>query len=214
MELYTYFRSSASYRVRIALALKGVRAHQRYVHLVKGGGEQHREEFKRINPAELVPVLTDGDAVITQSLAMLEYLEEKYPAVPLLPEVASDRAWVRSLALQISCEIHPLNNLRVLQYLERELQLTSKQKQAWIAHWIALGFAALETELSTEGRSGTCCFGDTPTIVDCCLVPQVFNARRFGIPMDAYPTVARIAQHLQSLEAFRVAAPGVQPDAE
>lgn len=214
MELYTYFRSSASYRVRIALALKGMQAQHHYVHLLKGGGEQHQQDCRRLNASGLVPVMRDGDDVHTQSLAMLEYLEERHPDIPLLPTGAADRSWVRSLSLQIACEIHPLNNLRVLQYLKRELHMTPTQKQAWITHWVTLGFAALETQLATDARTGTCCFGNTPTIADCCLVPQTFNARRFGVPMEAYPTLARIEHHLQSLEPFRIAAPAAQADAE
>lgn len=214
MDLYTYFRSSASYRVRIALALKGLQPTQHFVHLLRNGGEQHAAAFARLNPAELVPVLRDGDATLTQSLAMLEYLEEQHPSPPLLPGTAADRAWVRSLALQVACEIHPLNNLRVLQYLERELQVSAEQKQAWIRHWITLGFAALEAQLAADARTGSCCFGDRPTVADCCLVPQVFNARRFGITTEVYPTLHRIDAHLNTLAAFRAAAPGAQPDAE
>ncbi|MDB5931237.1 MAG: maiA [Polaromonas sp.] len=214
MELFTYFRSSASYRVRIALNLKGLAPEQHFVHLVKNGGEQHAQAFGALNPEHLVPVLRDGDAALTQSLAILEYLEERHPAPALLPQPAADRAWVRALALQVACEIHPLNNLRVLQYLERTLGVSAAQKQAWIAHWITLGFEALEAHLAADPRTGLCCFGDSPTLADCCLVPQLFNARRFGIAMDAYPTLVRIDAHLATLEAFIKAAPGAQPDAE
>jgi maleylacetoacetate isomerase len=214
MELYTYFRSSASYRVRIAMNLKGLSGEPHFVHLTRDGGAQHAPEFIRLNPEQLVPVLRDGDATITQSLAMLEYLEERHPTPALLPANAADRAWVRSLALQIACEIHPLNNLRVLQYLEHTLGVTPAQKQAWIAHWIGLGLTALEAHLAGDSRTGLCCHGDAPTMADCCLAPQVFNARRFNIGFDAWPTVARIDAHLATLPAFRNAAPGAQPDAE
>lgn len=214
MELHTYFRSSASYRVRIALALKGLQPQERFIHLTRGGGMQHSEEFARVNPARLVPVLQDGNATIPQSLAILEYLEEIHPSPAMLPAHPADRAWVRALALQIACEIHPLNNLRVLQYLERDLHLRAEQKQAWIAHWITLGFSALEAQLANSSRTGSCCFGDAPTLADCCLVPQMFNARRFGIKMDAYPTLVRIDHHLTALETFRRASPEAQPDAE
>ena len=214
MELYTYFRSSASYRVRIAMHLKGLTGEQHFVHLTRDGGAQHKPEFAQLNPEELVPVLRDGDATLTQSLAILEYLEARHPTPALLPSGEADKAWVRALALQVACEIHPLNNLRVLQYLERTLGVTAAQKQAWIAHWITLGFSALEVHLAKDARTGLCCFGDAPTLADCCLAPQIFNARRFGITLESYPTLARIDAHLATLEAFQKAAPGAQPDAE
>ncbi|MDP3753317.1 MAG: maleylacetoacetate isomerase [Polaromonas sp.] len=214
MELYTYFRSSSSYRVRIAMNLKRLSDKQHFVHLTRDGGAQHAPMFGALNPEHLVPVLRDGDATLTQSLAMLEYLEERHPTPALLPQGEADRAWVRALALQVACEIHPLNNLRVLQYLDRTLGISPAQKQIWIAHWIALGFEALETHLADDPRTGLCCFGDSPTIADCCLAPQIFNARRFGIALDVYPTLVRIDAHLSSLDAFREAAPGTQPDAE
>jgi maleylacetoacetate isomerase len=214
LELYTYFRSSASYRVRIALNLKSIPCQQRFVHLSRDGGQQHAPAFIAMTPEQLVPVLRDGELALTQSLAILEYLEEQYPTPPLLPAMPFDRAWVRSLALQIACDIHPLNNLRVLQYLERSVGITSSQKQSWVEHWIATGFTALEARLSADRRTGLCCFGDTPTMADCCLVPQMFNARRFGVVLDAYPTLARIDEHLRHLSAFQDSAPGRQPDAE
>lgn len=214
MKLYTYYRSSASYRVRIALELKGLSCEHLPVHLTRNGGAQHGDEYKAVNPQALVPTLVDDGATLTQSLAMLEYLEERYPARPLLPSDPLDRAWVRALALDVACEIHPLNNLRVLQYLKGPLQLSDEQKDAWVRHWITLGFAAIETRLAADPRTGTCCYGDTPTLADLCLVPQVFNARRFNVPLDAYPTITRIVDHLNTLPEFARAAPGAQPDAE
>ena len=214
MELYTFFRSSASYRVRIALHLKSLAATPHFVHLSRDGGQQHAPWFAGMNPEQLVPVLQDGDLALTQSLAILEYLEERYPEVPLLPSACEERARVRALALQIACDIHPINNLRVLQYLERNLGVDAAQKQAWVVHWIGRGFTALETRLAADHRTGLCCWGNTPTIADCCLVPQMFNARRFGIALDAYPTLVRIDAHLTGLQAFQDAAPGRQADAE
>lgn len=214
MELYTYFRSSASYRVRIALNLKGLAATPHAVHLTRDGGAHRAKSFGLVNPERLVPVLRDGGASLAQSLAIMEYLDETHPQPPLLPGGPQERAWVRGLALLVSCDIHPLNNLRVLQYLDETLRVPPAEKQRWVQHWIATGFDALEARLSRDGRSGSCCFGDSPTLADCCLVPQVFNARRFGVTLDAYPTLNRIDAHLASLDAFRQAAPGVQPDAE
>jgi maleylpyruvate isomerase len=214
MELYNYFRSSASYRVRIALELKGLGYEYLPVHLTRNGGAQHGDDYKALNPQALVPTLVEDGAAISQSLAIIEYLEERYPSQPLLPADPVDRAWVRALALDIACEIHPLNNLRVLHYLKGALALSDAQREAWIGHWISLGFAAIESRLASDPRTGTCCFGDTPTLADLCLVPQVFNARRFNISLDAYPTIARIVAHLNQLPAFLRAAPGAQPDAE
>lgn len=214
MELFTYFRSSASWRVRIAMNLKGLSPEQHFIHLTKNGGAQNAPDFDAVNPEHLVPVLRDNEQTLTQSLAILEYLEERNPTPSLLPADAADRAWVRALALQIACDIHPLNNLRVLQYIERTLGLAPEAKQAWIEHWVAAGFAALEAHLARSPRTGLCCFGDTPTMADCCLAPQVFNARRFNVNLDAYPTLVRIDAHLATLDAFRRAVPAAQPDAE
>ncbi|MDO9404827.1 MAG: maleylacetoacetate isomerase [Polaromonas sp.] len=214
MELFTYFRSSASWRVRIAMNLKGLSPQQQFIHLTKNGGMQNAGDFAALNPEHLVPVLRDGDETLTQSLAILEYLEERHPEPALLPAAAGDRAWVRALSLQIACDIHPLNNLRVLQYIERTLGLPADAKQAWITHWVTAGFTALEAHLSRSARTGLCCFGDTPTMADCCLAPQVFNARRFQVNLDAYPTIVRIDAHLAQLDAFRAAVPASQPDAE
>lgn len=214
MQLHGYFRSSAAYRVRIALNLKGLPYDSLPVHLTRGGGEQHGDAYGALNPERLVPTLEDGDTRLTQSLAIMEYLEEQYPDTPLLPSSAADRGWVRAIAAQIACDVHPLNNLRVLQYLEKTLGVSAEQKSAWIAHWITKAFDALETRLARDGRSGLCCFGDTPTFADCCLVPQVFSARRFQVPLEPYPNIVRIDAHLATLAAFQQAAPAAQPDAE
>jgi maleylacetoacetate isomerase len=215
--LYGYFRSSASYRVRIALNLKGVAFDQAPVHLVRAGGEQLSEQFRAINPDGLVPALVhtvNGESrVLTQSLAIIEYLDDLIADPPLLPRGASDRAYVRSVALQIACEIHPVDNLRVLEYLSNELGVSNAQKDKWYRHWLELGFASLERRLA-DARVGTFVFGDAPTIADLCLVPQVWNARRFNIPLDAYPTIQRLARHAMSLDAFARAEPSMQPDAE
>ncbi|MEO8296750.1 MAG: maleylacetoacetate isomerase [Burkholderiales bacterium] len=214
MRLHSYFRSSAAYRVRIALGLKGLAFDTVPVHLVRDGGVQHSPSYTAINPEQLVPTLQVDDAYLSQSLAILEFIEEQHPTPPLLPADALARAWVRAVASQVACDIHPINNLRVLQYLEGVLGVTPAQKVAWVAHWIATGFEALETRLTRDGHTGQCCFGDTPTLADCCLVPQVFNARRFNVPLDAYPTIVRIDAHLARLDAFQQATPAAQPDAE
>ncbi|MDO9236867.1 MAG: maleylacetoacetate isomerase, partial [Aquabacterium sp.] len=184
MKLYGYFRSSASCRVRIALNLKGLDAEHVPVHLVNNGGEQLSENFRALNPEALVPALMDTDAgqqiVLSQSLAIMEYLEERYPTPALLPDNAADRAYVRSLGLSIACEIHPLNNLRVLKYMTTTLGLSDEQKNAWYQHWCISGLAALEQRLASDKRTGDFCFGHTPTLADCCLVPQIFNAQRFN----------------------------------
>lgn len=210
MQLHTYFRSSAATRVRIALAWKGIEWDPAYVHLLKDGGQQRQAAYRDLNPQGLVPTLVDGDAVIPQSLSILEYLEEKYPTPALLPADAGDRAKVRAMALAVVADIHPLNNLRVLNYLRGSLGLGEDAVTAWIAHWIAEGFAALERMV--EGPDF--CLGAGPTFADLCLVPQMFNARRFGVDLAAYPTLVSIDAHCQTLAAFQVAAPGQQGDAE
>ena len=214
MRLYDYFRSSAAYRVRIALGLKGLACERQPVHLLRDGGEQRAEAYARINPEKLLPALQDGPHTLSQSLAILEYLEETHPEPPLLPAAPADRAWVRAMAAQVACDIHPIANLRVMQYLEREIGATAEQRSQWTAHWIGTGFTAIEARLRDDGRSGLCCFGDTPGLADCCLVPQVFNARRVGLPMDRFPTLVRIERHLTGLDAFRSASPALQADAE
>jgi maleylacetoacetate isomerase len=214
LTLYSYFRSSASYRLRIALALKGLAYETVAVHLLKGGGEQHQPAFRAVNPAGLVPVLQDGDSVLTQSLAIMEYLDEAYPASPLLPRDLLGRARVRALALTIACDVHPLGNLRVLNYVGDTLGAGEEGRKAWACHWIALGFEAFEEMLSRPGApTGLFCHGDTPGMADCCLVPQVFNARRFGLDLAPYPTVKRIAEHCEALAPFVMAHPANQADA-
>ncbi|MFC2974817.1 maleylacetoacetate isomerase [Azotobacter bryophylli] len=214
MNLYSYFRSSAAYRVRIALNLKGLTYRTLPVHLLRDGGEQHRPAYRAVNPAGLVPALEDRGHTLTQSLAILEYLEEQYPQTPLLPQGSADRARVRAIAQSIACEIHPLNNLRVLQYLSGTLGLGEEQKNAWYRHWVGEGLGAVERLLADDRRTGAFCHGDRPTLADCCLVPQVFNARRFGCELDAMPTILAIVARCQSLEAFQRAAPEHQPDAD
>ena len=214
MKLYDYFRSSAAYRVRIGLRLKGLEYESVPVHLIRDGGEQLKAEYRAVNPAALVPSLQDDGATITQSLAILEYLEEMHPLVPLLPRDALGRARVRSLAMTVACDIHPVNNLRILRYLVKEAGLTEEAKNAWYVHWVREGFAALETLLAGSPDTGRFCHGDTPTIADCVLVPQVFNAVRFNIAMDDYPTIARIDAACRELPAFIAAHPSQQPDAE
>lgn len=218
MKLYSYFRSSASYRVRIALNLKQLPYEVVPIHLLKNGGEQFSPEFRQLNPDSLVPALIDesaaNPAVLTQSLAMIEYLEETHPEPPLLPKNALDRAYVRSLALTIACEIHPLNNLRVLRYLVRNLKVDEDSKNAWYRHWVEQGLAAVETMLAKDSRVGTYCYGETPSLADCCLVPQVANAQRMNCDLTQMPTIVRINEACLALDAFAKAAPANQPDAE
>ena len=214
--LYSYFRSSAAYRVRIALALKGLAYETIPVHLLKDGGQQHGSAYRSANPQGLVPALqpAEGGPVLAQSLAIMEYLDEVHPQPALLPADALGRARVRAIAQMVACEIHPLNNLRVLKYLTQELGVSGAQKDAWYAHWVALGLQAVEDNLAHSSATGRFCHGDTPGLADCCLVPQVFNARRFNCAMDAYPTITRIVAACEALPVFQQAAPGAQPDAE
>lgn len=214
MKLYTFFRSSASYRVRIALNLKGLAYEQTPIHLRRGGGEQFSAAYKRINPQALVPALEDNGRVFTQSLAIIEYLEEKYPNPPLLPAAAADRALVRSMAMVIACEVHPIQNLRVLTVVKREYQQTDEQVNQWARHWIDLGLSALEQMILAQPNRGKFCFGDTPTLADICLVPQLGNARRYGCDLAQYPTIVSIEKNCVTIPAFANAAPEKQPDAE
>jgi maleylacetoacetate isomerase len=211
-ELYSYFRSSAAYRVRIALGLKGLEYRIAPIHLLRGGGEQHGAEYLRRNPQGLVPALVEEGHVLTQSLAIMEYLDEAYGPPALLPEDALGRARVRSLALHIACDIHPLNNLRVLRWLAHELHVEQPARDVWYRHWIEEGFRALETQLQSA-ETGRCCHGDRPGLADCCLIPQVYNARRLDVDLAPYPTIARIVEHCEALPAFQAAHPDMQPDA-
>jgi len=212
--LHNYFRSSSAYRVRIALGLKGLPYEYLSVHLNRNGGEQFQPAFRARNPHQLVPVLSDGVLDISQSLAIIEYLDDAYPAVPLLPATPGERARVRQLALSMACDIHPLNNLRVLKYLTGPMGLDDAAKEAWISHWHGIGLAALEADLVRDEQRGRYCVGDTPTMADCCLVPQLFAARRFGLDLAPFPTLLAIDAACQQLPAFQLAHPGRQPDSE
>jgi maleylpyruvate isomerase len=214
MKLYTAFRSSASFRVRIALNLKGLAYEPAFVHLARG--EHRKPEYAAINPQALVPTFEDDadrGPRLVQSLAIIEYLDETRPNPPLLPKDAGGRARVRSLSLLVACEIHPLNNLRVLQHLKRTLGQNDDQVNAWYRHWIAEGFQKLEAELA-RGTAGRFCHGDAPTMADCCLAPQVFNAQRYQCDTSPYPTVMRVFAECMRLDAFDRAQPSKQPDAE
>ncbi|NMM37272.1 MAG: maleylacetoacetate isomerase [Glaciimonas sp.] len=214
LKLYTYFRSSAAYRVRIALNLKGLSYQSVPVHLLKNGGEQLQDSYRAINPGAMLPSLQDGDATVTQSLAILEYLEEVYPDIALLPGDALGRARVRALALTVACDIHPINNLRVLKYLSGNLQISEKAKADWYRHWVQEGFGIIETHLARDRQTGSFCHGDAPTLADCCLIPQVFNAQRFKVDLSVYPTIKGIHDRCAELPAFISAHPEQQPDAE
>lgn len=214
LKLYTYFRSSAAYRVRCALNLKGLAWEAVPIHLLRDGGEQNRPAYRLKSPLGTVPALETGAGVLTQSLAIIEYLEETQPQPPLLPASAWERARVRAIAQTIACDIHPVNNLRILQYLGKHFDATQEEKDAWYRHWVSEGLAAVETLLAGHAASRTFCHGETPTLADCCLIPQVFNARRFNCPLDALPTIRRIVEACEQLPAFQKAAPASQPDAE
>ncbi|MCG3189195.1 MAG: Maleylpyruvate isomerase [Burkholderiaceae bacterium] len=214
IELYTYYRSSAAYRVRIALNLKALAYEAIPVHLLRGGGEQRQAAHLARHPLGLVPVLHTDEGWFTQSLAIIEWLDEAHPSPALLPADRAARARVRAIAQAIACDIHPLNNLRVLQYLANELGVDEARKNAWCRHWVDIGLAGVERMLAEDPRTGRFCHGDAPTLADCCLVPQVFNARRVGARLDDKPTIARIVQACEALDAFRHAAPANQPDAE
>jgi maleylpyruvate isomerase len=209
MRLYDYWRSSAAYRVRIALNFKGLAYQQVAVDL--RAGAQRAPDFLEINPQGLVPVLEDDGIRLTQSLPILNYLEERYPEPPLLPKDAPGRATSRGIAVAIACEVHPLNNLRVLQYLERELGLSEAQRLAWYHHWIGEGLGAIETMLARS--AGDFCVGDAPSLADVCLVPQMYNARRHQCELEPYPTIRRIDARCREIEGFAKAAPERQPDA-
>ncbi len=211
--LYGYWRSSAAYRVRIALNLKGLAYESRPVHLVRDGGEQHQPDYRALNPQELVPWLVDRGQVFTQSTAIMEYLEETHPLPPLLPADPAGRARVRALAQLLACDVHPLGNLRVLQYLGSTFQADDAVRGEWSRHWIGEGFRALEAMLARHAAPGRFCHGDRPTIADACLVPQHYNALRWKLPMDEFPTLRRIVEACHELDAFKRAAPEAQADA-
>lgn len=213
--LHNYFRSSSAYRVRIALHLKALPFEYASVHLNRNGGEQFLPAFSGLNPQQLVPVLSDGDLDISQSLAIIEYLDETYRDGPLLlPAAPRERARVRQLALAMACDIHPLNNLRVLKYLTASLAVDEAAKAAWITHWHRTGLTALELDLARDPQRGRFCVGDTPTMADCCLVPQLFSASRFGLDLAPFPTLCAIDKACQQLPAFERAHPARQVDSE
>ncbi|MDH4559191.1 maleylacetoacetate isomerase [Pseudomonas sp. BN417] len=217
LTLYGYWRSSAAYRVRIALNLKGLAYRQELVHLVKDGGQQHLPAYRELNPQGLLPLLVDaghagGEVRIAQSLAILEYLEEVFPVPALLPADPALRAQVRALAMHIACDVHPLNNLRVLQYLKAELGVADEAKDAWYRHWVSLGLTAVEKGLESFGDKLS--LGSRPGYLEACLIPQLYNARRFDCDLSGYPRILDIAARCEALEAFRNAAPEVQPDAQ
>jgi maleylpyruvate isomerase len=214
MKLYTFFRSSASYRVRIALNLKGLSYEQIPIHLRRGGGEQFGLAYKKVNPQALVPALEDGGRVLIQSLAIMEYVNECYPNPPLLPSDPADKALVRSMALIIACEIHPIQNLRVLVHLKNHLKQSEDDLNHWAQHWIDLGLSALEEMVAPAPRRSKFCFGDSPTLADICLVPQLANARRFHCDLSRFPALTAIEANCAAVPAFANAAPERQPDAE
>jgi len=214
MKLYTFFRSSASYRVRIALNLKRLNYEQAAIHLRRGGGEQLMPGYKALNPQALVPALEDNGRVLTQSLAIIEYLDETHPTPPLLPKDPADKALVRSMALVIACEVHPIQNLRVLNYVKATYNQTDEQVNKWAQHWIDLGVSALQEMIVSQSRRGKFCFGDSPTLADICLIPQLGNARRYGCDLSKYPTILEIENNCNAIPAFANAAPEKQPDAE
>jgi len=213
MKLYDYFRSSAAYRVRIALNFKDLAPERAFVHLRRNA--QREDDYLALNPHGLVPALvTDDGAVLAQSLAIVEYLEETHPSPPLLPADPAARARVRAIALAIACDIHPLDNLRVLRYLLHTVGVTEEQKDAWYKYWIDVGLEALEIQLSRDDATGRFCHGDAPTLADVCLVPQLANARRVAMDLSPYPTLTRIETACRALPAFAAAEPSRQPDAE
>ena len=212
LALYSYWRSSSSYRVRIALELKGLEYQQQALHLLRDGGEQNLAAYRKINPLGLVPALVHGDLVVVQSLAICEYLEDLFPLPSLLPRDASGRARVRGIAQSIASEIQPMNNLGVTKYLKEEMGQSEEEINDWYAHWITRGFSAVERWLES-GATGLFCHGDEPGLTDCFLVPQVYNAERFSCDLDSYPNIRRITAQCRGLPAFRAAAPETQPDA-
>jgi maleylacetoacetate isomerase len=214
MKLYSFFRSSAAYRVRIALNLKGVAYEYAAKHLLKDGGEHKRPDYLALNPQGFVPALQHDGTLLTQSVAIIEYLDEVLPTPPLLPELPTARAAVRAMALTIACDIHPLNNLRILNYLKSPLGATATAIEEWYRHWIDEGFSALEQWILRYSGTGKYCYGDAVTMADVLLVPQVANSRRYRMDLTPYPTLRGVAEHLENLPAFVAARPEAQPDAE
>ena len=214
IKLYSYWRSSAAFRVRIALNLKGLIYDTVPVHLTDNGGAQHAEPFRAINPQQMLPVLVDGERIIRQSMAIIEYLEEVYDGErKLLPATARERARVRALAQIVACDIHPLNNLRVMQYLEREFNTPQVERERWTQHWMLEGFTAVESLLASNPSTGIFCEGDEPTLADICLAPQVYNAQRWSVDLSPFPLIRRIAAECMKQSAFERARPENQPDA-
>lgn len=213
LELFSYWRSSAAYRVRIGLNLKGLAYEITPVHLIRDGGQQHGEGYAALNPQELVPTLRHGEQVLHQSMAILEYLDEVFGGPLLLPDDAAGRARVRALAQLVACDIHPLNNLRVMQFFSDTWNVPQVEREDWTRHWIQLGFEAMERMLVESVDTGRFCHGETPTLADCCLVPQLYNARRFNVDLGPYPTLVRIEAECLALPAFEGARPENQPDA-
>ncbi len=212
MKLYGYWRSTAAYRVRIALHLKGIAFESISVHLVKNGGEQHHSDYSELNPNHLVPTLVEGDFSLNQSLAIIDYLEQSHSDNALYPKDAKSRAKVQALALDIACEIHPLNNLRVQQYLANSLNITDEAKQLWVEYWMNVGFIAIEKQLTSS--AGQYCFADTVSVADICLVAQVYNAHRFKVDMSVYPLINKVVKNCNKLPAFIKALPENQSDAQ
>lgn len=213
MKLYDYAYSSAGYRARIALNLKGLSYERSIVNLIRDGGEQHSAAYKAVNAQSLIPTLDVDGRLIGQSLAIIEYLDEVHPVPPLLPSYPAEKARVRQIAYEIACDIHPVNNQRVRKRLKDFGHSDEEILNKWYGHWITLGFAALEEQLAGSKETGIFCHGDTPTLADVCLVPQMANAYRFKIPVDAFPTLVRIDKACRALPAFAAAAPEKQPDA-
>lgn len=211
--LFSYWRSSAAYRVRIALNIKGLEYDIRPVHLLNNGGEHLTDAYQELNPQRLVPTLLHGERVFQQSMAIIEYLDETFEGPALMPADARSRVHVRTLAQMVACDIHPLNNLRVLNFLD-QMQMSSMVRKAWYQHWVTEGFAAIEHALDRSAATGLFCCGDQPSMADACLIPQIYNARRFNIDLGPYPLICRIEQQCAELQSFIDAAPENQPDAE
>lgn len=212
LKLYSYWRSSASYRTRIALHYKQIPYEYLPVHLLRDGGEQHKPEYRQLNPQGYVPCLVDGDRVLTQSLAIIEYLDERYPARPLLPAEPFEKAQVRALAYMLACDTHPLNNLKVLKYLSGEMAISDENKNRWIQHWIDEGLRPLEAALAKR-PSSRFSFGETPNLLDVSIPPLIYSAERFDCDLSPFPTVMRIHDNAMALPEFQSAHPQVQPDA-